>query len=171
MGPGTGRDSCDRGWPVGLLGGPGQGSSDGPSRSLAKRPLFSGVAIFVLALGIGATTAIFTLVDAVVLSPLPFDESGPTHGRAARGTGTGDGRRRPVRRLAFHLYRRGPVLPGLGHVHGLLGFRYGQGEPRGPPHPSGDERSVPGHPNHSPRWTDLRRGGDGSGWASHHHVG
>lgn len=43
-------------------------------RSLAKRPLFSGVAIFVLALGIGATTAIFTLVDAVVLSPLPFDQ-------------------------------------------------------------------------------------------------
>ncbi len=43
-------------------------------RGLARRPLFSGVAILVLALGIGATTAIFTLVDTVVLSPLPFDE-------------------------------------------------------------------------------------------------
>ena len=28
-----------------------------------------------LALGIGATTAIFTLVDAVVISPLPFDDA------------------------------------------------------------------------------------------------
>lgn len=44
-------------------------------RGLARRPLFSGVAILVLALGIGGTSAIFTLVDSVILSPLPFDES------------------------------------------------------------------------------------------------
>jgi putative ABC transport system permease protein len=44
-------------------------------RALAKRPLFSGVVILVLALGIGATSAIFTLVDAIVLSPLPFPDS------------------------------------------------------------------------------------------------
>jgi predicted permease len=44
-------------------------------RSLARRPLFTGVVILVLALGIGAVSAIFTLVDAIVLSPLPFDES------------------------------------------------------------------------------------------------
>jgi predicted permease len=43
-------------------------------RTLAKRPFFSGVVIFVLALGIGATTAVFTLVDAIILSPLPFDD-------------------------------------------------------------------------------------------------
>ncbi len=44
-------------------------------RSLAKRPLFSFVVVFVLALGIGATTAIFTLLDAIILSPLPFDDA------------------------------------------------------------------------------------------------
>ena len=44
-------------------------------RGLAKHPLFTGVVVLVLALGIGATTAIFTLVDAVVLSPLPFDDA------------------------------------------------------------------------------------------------
>ncbi|MCP4570712.1 MAG: hypothetical protein GY841_24270, partial [FCB group bacterium] len=44
-------------------------------RALAKQPLFSGVMVLVLALGIGASTAIFTLMDAVVLSPLPFDEA------------------------------------------------------------------------------------------------
>jgi predicted permease len=44
-------------------------------RALGRRPLFTTVAVFVLALGIGATSAIFTLVDAVVLSPLPFHEA------------------------------------------------------------------------------------------------
>jgi predicted permease len=44
-------------------------------RALAKHPLFSGVAILVLALGIGASTSIFTLVDAIVLSPLPFESA------------------------------------------------------------------------------------------------
>ncbi len=44
-------------------------------RSLAKRPLFSLVVILVLALGIGATTAIFTLLDAIILSPLPYDDA------------------------------------------------------------------------------------------------
>ncbi|MGD8276705.1 MAG: ABC transporter permease [Gemmatimonadota bacterium] len=42
-------------------------------RGLAKRPVFSGIVLLVVALGIGATTAIFTLVDGVVLSPLPFE--------------------------------------------------------------------------------------------------
>jgi len=44
-------------------------------RSLAGRPAFSATVILILAVGIGATTAIFTLLDAVVLSPLPFDEA------------------------------------------------------------------------------------------------
>lgn len=46
------------------------------ARSLARQPLFAGVVVLVLALGIGATTAIFTLLHTVVLSPLPFDAPG-----------------------------------------------------------------------------------------------
>lgn len=42
-------------------------------RALAKRPVFSGIVLLVVALGIGATTAIFTLVHGVILSPLPFE--------------------------------------------------------------------------------------------------
>ena len=46
------------------------------TRTLAKRPLFSLTVVVVLALGIGATSAMFTLIDTIVLSPLPFADQG-----------------------------------------------------------------------------------------------
>ena len=43
-------------------------------RQLVRNPGFTAVAVVTLALGIGATTAIFSAVQSVVLKPLPFPQ-------------------------------------------------------------------------------------------------
>jgi predicted permease len=56
-------------------------------RQLRKSPGFTLTAVLTLALGIGANTAIFTLIDSIMLRPLPF----PQQDRLMRvGYGTGD---------------------------------------------------------------------------------
>src|SRR5687767_4256205 len=45
------------------------------ARALLRKPLFTIVSVATLAIGIGATTAVFSVVDGVLLKPLPYPES------------------------------------------------------------------------------------------------
>ena len=59
------------------------------SRRLLHAPLFTSVAILTLALGIGANTAIFSVIRGVLLKPLPFDHPDELVGVWHTATGIG----------------------------------------------------------------------------------
>jgi putative ABC transport system permease protein len=71
-------------------------------RALARTPGFSVVALITLALGIGATTAVFTLVDSVLLRPLPYADSERIVAIAHQGRGGED--ELPISSGLYQLY-------------------------------------------------------------------
>src|SRR5262245_17038000 len=86
-------------------------------RALRAARGYSAVALVILALGIGATTAIFSVVDAVVLRGLPFDEADRL---VSVSEGSGGGSQAPQNYLDWRAGQR--VFEGLAAVTGGTGY-------------------------------------------------
>jgi predicted permease len=97
-------------------------------RLLIKRPAFAAVAILTLALGVGATTAIFTVVNAILLKPLPFAEPDRLVHVSIRGD---DGNSYPLPDSDFVAWRaRNETLESMAVFDGGQGVTLtGQGTP------------------------------------------
>lgn len=84
-------------------------------RGLLRYPGFTLIAGTTLALGIGATTAVFTLVDGVLLKPLPFDEADRLVAIQHLGRDGRDEHELPMSTGLYLLYAdQAPSLEGLG---------------------------------------------------------
>jgi putative ABC transport system permease protein len=97
-------------------------------RQLRKNPGFTAVAVITLGLGIGATTAIFAVVNSVLLQPLPYPQSNRLLMVEARAPGGDFG---ALSEAVYADYgRRTQVFDHLAAYSGSLGSRLtGTGEP------------------------------------------
>jgi putative ABC transport system permease protein len=87
-------------------------------RSLRRSPGFTVAAVLTLGLGIGATTSIFTLLDAVVLRPLPYAKADRLVQVTSDVPGLGEGSRFGLSVAGyFHFRENSRTLESLGH-HG-----------------------------------------------------
>jgi len=99
------------------------------ARRLLRAPMFTLIAIFTLALGIGANTAIFSVVRGVLLKPLPFDGADRLVGLWHTAPGLGI----PILNMApsyYFVYREeGRVFEDVGLWNGGAVSVTGTGEP------------------------------------------
>ena len=96
-------------------------------RLLRRSPLFALVAIFTLAIGIGANTAIFTVVHAVLLQPLPYPNSNRL---AIIWSGLGDELRAPASEYELlQLRERSNLFDQIAGIWVRNSDGAGQGEP------------------------------------------
>jgi predicted permease len=86
------------------------------ARTLLKSPSFAAIAIFTLGLGIGANTALFSIVNGVLLNPLPFAQPGQLVALYGKSTGFD---RAPIAYLNFLDWQRdAQTVSSLAMYHG-----------------------------------------------------
>jgi len=96
-------------------------------RLLMKNPAFALAAILTLALGIGANTAIFSVVNAVLLKPLPYPDANRL---AILWSGIGNTSRAPASAYElFHIRQRSRLFDQIGGIWVTNGALPGEGEP------------------------------------------
>jgi predicted permease len=76
-------------------------------RALRRSPLFAGVAVSCLAIGIAASTTMFSVFDAIALRPLPFPEPRELFALSARNAASG--RRAQIALETYALMERDPA--------------------------------------------------------------
>jgi hypothetical protein len=101
------------------------------ARTLRKSPGFAATAFLTLALGIGASTAVFTVVDSVLLKPLAFHESGRLVACWERVRFLGDDATGPNPRHVEVWRQRATAFSGLTYLQNpALGLTLGAEHPR-----------------------------------------
>ena len=88
------------------------------SRTLRKNPLFATLAILTLMLGIGASTAMFSVLNAVLIVPLPFAEPERVHEDALPGARLPGQDRQPRAEADLDLLHHREVLDAKRDQHG-----------------------------------------------------
>src|SRR5437868_2479862 len=101
------------------------------ARTLRKSPGFAATAILTLALGIGASTAVFTVVDSVLLKPLAFRDSGRLVACWERVRFLGDDATGPNPRHVEVWRQRATAFSGLTYLqYAGMGLTHGAEHPR-----------------------------------------
>ncbi|MEP6689989.1 MAG: ABC transporter permease [Gemmatimonadaceae bacterium] len=98
-------------------------------RSLRKSPVFTAVALVTLALGIGANTAVFSVVRGVLLKPLPYPDVDRVSMLWVRMTGLGYPRGNISNAEVLDVQARTRAFAAIGVFRGYGGTLTGRGEP------------------------------------------